>query len=116
MAITKILLFALGGLVLVIVVRKLHIRLQLSRAKHRSLTGHSRMARRFASLVPFYEYDDATFFNSDSAPAEVAATRRGAFMRLAQLLSARAQATAAETSGLAGKVSDLDFTSRYRVP
>jgi glutamate-1-semialdehyde 2,1-aminomutase len=105
-----------AGIILLYLARKVHIRLQLSRAKHRSLTGHSRMARRFAALVPFYEYDDATFFNSDSAPAEVAATRRGAFMRLAQLLSARAQETAAETSALAGKLSDLDFTSRYRVP
>jgi glutamate-1-semialdehyde 2,1-aminomutase len=105
-----------AGLILLYLARKLHIRLQLSRAKHRSLTGHSRMARRFASFVPFYEYDDATFFNSDAAPAEVAATRRSAFMRLALLLSSRAKTTAAETSGLAGKVSDLDFTARYRVP
>jgi glutamate-1-semialdehyde 2,1-aminomutase len=112
--ITPYALIAAG--IIVYLARKLYIRLQLSRAKHRSLTGHSRMARRFASLVPFYEYDDATFFDSDSAPAEVAAARRGAFMRLAQLLTSRAQETAAATSGLAGKVSDLDFTSRYRVP
>ena len=105
-----------AGIILLYLARKLYIRLQLSRAKHRSLTGHSRMARRFASLVPFYEYDDAAFFDSDSAPADVATARRSAFMRLAQLLSSRAQETAAETSGLVGKVSDLDFTSRYRVP
>ena len=74
------------------------------------------MARRFASWVPFYEYDEASFFTADSAPPDVAAVRRGAFMRLAQLLSSRAKRTAAETAGLAGKVSDLDFTSRYRVP
>ena len=105
-----------AGIALLYLARKLHVRLQLSRAKHRSLTGHSRMARRFASLVPFYEYDEAGFFQADSAPAEVAAARRGAFMRLAQLLTSRAKETAAETGGLAGKVSDLDFTSRYRVP
>jgi glutamate-1-semialdehyde 2,1-aminomutase len=105
-----------AGIIVLYLARKLYVRLQLSRAKHRSLTGHSRMARRFAALVPFYEYDDATFFNADAAPAEVAAARRGAFMRLAQLLSSRAKQTAAETAALAGKVSDLDFTSRYRVP
>jgi glutamate-1-semialdehyde 2,1-aminomutase len=105
-----------AGIIVLYLARKLYIRLQLSRAKHRSLTGHSRMARRFAALVPFYEYDDATFFNADAAPAEVAAARRGAFMRLAQLLSSRAKQTAAQTAALAGKVSDLDFTSRYRVP
>jgi glutamate-1-semialdehyde 2,1-aminomutase len=105
-----------AGIILLYPARKLYVRLQLSRAKHRSLTGHSRMARRFASWVPFYEYDEASFFTADSAPPDVAAVRRGAFMRLAQLLSSRAKRTAAETAGLAGKVSDLDFTSRYRVP
>ena len=105
-----------GGLILLYLARRLHVRLQLSRAKHRSLGGHSRMARRFASWVPFYEYDEASFFQADSAPAEVAATRRGAFMRLAHLFIARTKQGAAETAGLAGKVSDLEFTSRYRVP
>jgi glutamate-1-semialdehyde 2,1-aminomutase len=103
-------------LVLVIVVRKLHIRLQLSRAKHRSLTGHSRMARRFASLVPFYEYDEAHFFRADAAPDEIAARRRGGFLRLAGLFAERFKKTAAMTSDIAGSISDLQFTSRYRVP
>ena len=44
-------------------------------AKHRSLAGHARMARRIAALVPFYEYDEARFFRSDDAPDEVAARR-----------------------------------------
>jgi len=106
----------IAALVFLYLARKLYIRLQLSRAKHRSLTGHSRMARRFAALVPFYEYDDARFFQADSAPADVATARRSAFLRLSQLLSSRAKQSAAETIGLAGKVSDLEFTSRYRVP
>ena len=37
---------------------KLKTRLELSRAKHRSLAGHARMSRRVAALVPFYEYDE----------------------------------------------------------
>jgi glutamate-1-semialdehyde 2,1-aminomutase len=105
-----------AGLTVLYLAAKLYVRLQLSRAKHRSLAGHSRMARRLASWVPFYEYDDATFFQADSAPPEVAAQRRGAFTRLSQLLDSRAKQTVAATSGLVGKVSDLDFTSRYRVP
>jgi glutamate-1-semialdehyde 2,1-aminomutase len=32
---------------------------QLSRAKHRSMAGHSRIARRIAALIPHYEYDEA---------------------------------------------------------
>ncbi len=96
--------------------RKLQLRLQLSLAKHRSLTGHSRMARRFASLVPFYEYDESRFFDTDAAPAEVAAARRAGFLRLEALFAQRFKKTAAATAEIAGSVSDLEFTSRYRVP
>ena len=39
-------------------------RLQLSRAKHRSLGGHARMAQRVARLVPGYAYDEAGFFGA----------------------------------------------------
>ena len=99
-----------------ILLRKLQTRLQLSRAKHPSLTGHSRMARRFASLVPFYEYGDDQFFRADAAPDDVAATRRAGFTRLAGLFAERFKRTAEVTAEIAGAVSDLQFTSRYRVP
>jgi len=101
---------------LAILLRKLQIRLQLSLAKHRSLTGHSRMARRFASLVPFYEYDESHFFRADGAPEEVAAARRAGFMRLAAVFAERFKKTAELTGEIADGVSDLQFTSRYRVP
>ena len=52
-------------------------RLQLSRAKHRSLAGHSRMAKRLARWVPGYAYDEAQFFEADGAPDDVGAQRRG---------------------------------------
>jgi glutamate-1-semialdehyde 2,1-aminomutase len=109
-------LYLLAAVGLVVVLRKLQLRLQLSLAKHRSLTGHARMSRRLASLVPFYEYDDERFFRADEAPAEVAATRRQGFMRLSALFAERFAVTAARTSELAGSISDLQFTSRYRVP
>ena len=51
-------------------------RLQLSRAKHPSLAGHSKMSRRIARLIPFYDYGEDRFFASDGAPTEVAARRR----------------------------------------
>jgi glutamate-1-semialdehyde 2,1-aminomutase len=101
---------------LAILLRKLQIRLQLSLAKHRSLTGHSRMARRFASLVPFYEYDESHFFRADGAPEEVAAARRAGFMRLAAVFAERFKKSAELTGEIADGVSDLQFTSRYRVP
>jgi glutamate-1-semialdehyde 2,1-aminomutase len=96
--------------------RKLQLRLQLSRAKHRSLAGHARMARRFASLVPFYEYGDAEFFRADAAPEDIAAARRAGFMRLSSVFAERFKKSADLSGAIAGAVSDLQFTSRYRVP
>ena len=106
----------MAGLALAFLLRKVFVRLQLSLAKHRSLAGHARMSRRFASWVPFYEYDESSFFGVDSAPAQVVAARRAGFMRLAALFAARFEKTVEQTSALAGSVSDLEFTSRYRVP
>ena len=106
----------MAGLVLALLLRKVYVRLQLSRAKHRSLAGHSRMARRFASWVPFYEYGESRFFGVDAAPAEVVAARRAGFMRLAAAFAARFKNSIEQTAALAASVSDLDFTSRYRVP
>jgi glutamate-1-semialdehyde 2,1-aminomutase len=101
---------------LLFVLRKARSRLQLSRAKHRSLAGHSRWSRRFAALVPFYEYAESEFFAADSAPAEVAANRRAGFMRLAALFAQRYEKTASLTAHIQSGVSDLQFTARYRVP
>ena len=106
----------LAGVALVILLRKLQLRLQLSRAKHRSLTGHSRMARRFASLVPFYEYDQSRFFQTDGAPENIVAARLAGFERLSKVFAERFKKTAELTGEIAGGVSDLQFTSRYRVP
>jgi len=74
------------------------------------------MARRFASQVPFYEYDESQFFRTDGAPEDVVAARRAGFQRLSQMFAERFQKTAALTGEIAGGVSDLQFTSRYRVP
>jgi glutamate-1-semialdehyde 2,1-aminomutase len=101
---------------LAVLLRKSQLRLQLSRAKHRSLAGHSRMARRFAGLVPFYEYDEDRFFRVDAAPEDVAAARRAGFMRLAGVFAGRNAKNADLTSTVIEGVSDLQFTSRYRVP
>ena len=57
----------------------LHRRIQLSRAKHRSLAGHSRMAKRLARWLPGYGFDEAEFFGCDGAPADIQAQRRAAF-------------------------------------
>ena len=109
-------LYIVGVAAALFILRKAQIRLQLSRAKHRSLAGHSKWSRRLSRLIPFYEYSETEFFNSDDAPAEVAAKRREGFMRLAALFAQRFPKTAAATAGIQSGVSDMQFTSRYRVP
>jgi glutamate-1-semialdehyde 2,1-aminomutase len=88
----------------------------LSRAKHRSLAGHSRLAKRVARLVPFYTYDESSFFRSDGAPAAVAEQRRQALDRLAALFGQRFARSVQFTREAALGLSDLQFTGRYRVP
>jgi len=105
-----------AALVLLLICNRLRLRLQLSLAKHRSLAGHARMQRRVSRLVPFYEYDEEHFFGADGAPQDVAAARRQSFMRLSGEFTRRFAVTAARTAEFEGGVSDLQFTSRYRVP
>ncbi len=71
------------GAALSLALPRLHRRLQLSRAKHRSLAGHSRMAKRVAGLLPGYAYDEVRFFGADGAPPELQARRRAAALNSA---------------------------------
>ena len=91
-------------------------RLLLSRAKHPSLAGHARLARWLSKQMPFYEFSEDRFFCADGAPADVAAQRRRGFERLAADLARRAPETIRVTDALADSVSDLQFTTAYRVP
>lgn len=91
-------------------------RVQLSLAKHRSLTGHSRIARRAARLLPGYSYGEEEFFAADGAPTEVWARRRDGFRRLAQALASRHPKSIALSGSAATRISDLQFTRTYRVP
>lgn len=90
-------------------------RAQLSRAKHRSLAGHSRMAKRLARLLPEYHYTDAEFFVADGAPEDVATQRRQGFMRLAESFAQSPQ-TIALTRQTREQISDMQLTGRNRVP
>jgi glutamate-1-semialdehyde 2,1-aminomutase len=113
---TALAFYGLGGAALATSLVSLRRRLQLSKAKHGSLTGHARIARRLASFVPFYEYGEDRFFCSDDAPDEIAARRRDGFMRLAALFAARSPKTIRQTAEAIDSVSDLQFTDAYRVP
>ncbi|HLI99583.1 MAG TPA: aminotransferase class III-fold pyridoxal phosphate-dependent enzyme [Bradyrhizobium sp.] len=95
---------------------KLKARLELSRAKHRSLAGHSKMSRRVARLIPFYEFSDGEYFRSDGAPPEIAGRRKDAFFALGKLYETRYAKGRALTAEAAEHISDLQFTRAYRVP
>src|ERR1700692_3229979 len=90
--------------------------LALSRAKPRSLSGHSKMSRLVARLIPFYEFGIDDFFRSDGAPAEVATQRQDGFFRLAALYKDRFARSRQMTADAASAISDLQFTEAYRVP
>ena len=107
-------LMALGALAWVL--PKAKQRLELSRAKHRSLAGHSRIAKRIAGLLPGYNYDETMFFNSDGASSAVVERRRDGFFKLAALYAARFPQSVAMTASAREIISDMQFTGRYRVP
>ena len=109
-------LYALGAAATAAALPRLKARLDLSRAKHPSLAGHARIARWVAARVPFYEYDEARFFHADDAPEHIAARRRAGFLGLSALYAERFAATAGATAGVQDAISDLQFTSAYRVP
>jgi glutamate-1-semialdehyde 2,1-aminomutase len=91
-------------------------RIELSRAKHPSLAGHSRMAKRVAGWIPGYAYDEERFFASDAAPEAIVARRRAGLARLAALFAECYARSAALTSDAREGISDLQFTGSYRVP
>jgi glutamate-1-semialdehyde 2,1-aminomutase len=113
---TTLALYAVAAAAVATSLLKLRTRLQLSQAKHRSLGGHSRLARRIAALVPFYEYDEVRFFRADDPPEEIAARRQAGFTRLADLYRQRFAETNRQTAEVADSISDLQFTDAYRVP
>ena len=100
----------------VAVIPKVKARLALSRAKHRSLAGHSRMAKRIARLIPFYEYDEYRFFRADDAPDSVVQKRIKALDELAEFYGQKYRRSTAMTRQAAEVISDLQFTGAYRVP
>jgi glutamate-1-semialdehyde 2,1-aminomutase len=94
----------------------IHKRLQLSRAKHPSLAGHSRMAKRLARMLPGYHFDEQTFFQCDNAPYDIQNLRRNAFYRVAEVLQARHPISIRASAQARESITDMQFISAYRVP
>src|SRR5580704_10787245 len=113
-ATTTLAFYGLGATALATSMLTLGRRLELSQAKHRSLAGHARMARRLAGLVPFYDFDEERFFDSDGAPADVAGLRRAGFFRLSEIYQTRFAETIRRSAEAAEIISDLQFTGAYR--
>ncbi len=91
-------------------------RLELSFAKNPSLGGHVRWSKRFASQIPSYSYDESQWFGCDAAPQTVQDTRRQALSALGSDLVGQSPITLAHTEKAKPMISDLQFTSNYRVP
>lgn len=104
------------ALVLLFILRKAIIRLRLSRAKHPSLSGHAKWSRRISRLIPYFEYDADRFFCSDGASEDIANLRRTAMEKLRLKLQQRAPESIRYSASLTNSISDLHFTSNYRVP
>src|ERR1700752_3133450 len=95
--------------VVALVLPRVHARLLLSRAKHKSLAGHARWSRRFARLVPGGYYDEDMFFIAEGAPVDVAAKRRAAFERLSELYATCFAKSLALSREAREGISDLQF-------
>ena len=109
-------LYAVGSAALLVAVKKARARVQLSLAKHRSLAGHPRMARRVAALLPSYSYEADQAFAVDGAPPEVVAQRKEAFANLVARCQARYPKSLQASAEAAQTLSDLQFISAYRTP
>ncbi|WP_374940863.1 aminotransferase class III-fold pyridoxal phosphate-dependent enzyme [Bradyrhizobium sp. SRS-191] len=107
---------AVGAAVTAAIAPKVKARIELSRAKHRSLAGHSKMSRRISKLIPRYEFDIDDFFRSDGAPQAIATQRQDGFFRLGALFQEKFAKSRALTAEAASRISDLQFTQAYRVP
>ncbi len=113
---TTIAFYGLGAAAVATSLVTLRRRLELSQAKHWSLAGHARLARRLAAFIPFYDYDETRFYCSDEAPDEIVSRRRAGFTRLSALYKTRFAETIRRSAEAAEDISDLQFTDAYRVP
>ncbi len=109
-------LYSVVALLVVYGLYKAKVRLELSRAKHPSLAGHSKMARQISKWIPFYEYDQVQFFQSDDCPPNIAQQRKLAFERLTQQYQTRFTNTLQLSAEIEDSIADVQFTNAYRVP
>jgi glutamate-1-semialdehyde 2,1-aminomutase len=115
-ALSALTVYAAGAAVVWLGWQKGQARVELSLAKHRSLAGHPRTARRVASLLPDYRYDESKALGVDGAPAQVVALRSEAFRSLVERCQKQYPLSLQASAEAATSLSDLQFVSAYRVP
>ena len=113
---STLLVYGVSTAAFVLAVKRIKTRAELSLAKHRSLAGHPRMARRLAALLSNYHYADDTIFGVDGAPSDVVAIRRQAFDAIVAEISVRFPKSLQAGADVAAGLSDLQFVSAYRIP
>ena len=111
-----LLLSALGAALLLMVASRLRHRLELSLAKHRSLAGHPRIAKRISAWLPAYSYRAQDAFALDGATPDVVAGRRRAFDTLATQYGQRFPKGRQAGLEVVSALSDLQFINAYRMP
>jgi glutamate-1-semialdehyde 2,1-aminomutase len=109
-------IYALGTVAAAVALLKMKTRLELSVAKHRSLAGHPRLARRIAALMPRYDYDSDRFFSADDAPGYVVALRKSAYEGLRVAYKSRYAKSVECSEEVEPGISDMQFINGYRVP
>ena len=109
-------LYAVGSAAVYVSLQKVRARIELSLGKHRSLAGHPRTARRIASFLPTYSYDETQALAIDGAPPEVVARRSAAFTALVAEAQRRYAKSLEASAQVVDSLPDLKFVSNYRVP
>ena len=95
---------------------RLKQRLELSLAKHRSLTGHPRISKRIAALIRFYSYEKTEVFDLDHAPEDIVSSRKIAFEHLTDNFRRKYPKSVQLSEESEASISDMQFINAYRVP
>ena len=111
-----LLLYGVSTAAFLLALKRIKARGELSLAKHRSLAGHPRMARRLAGMLPSYRYSDEEVLGVDGAPEDIVARRQRAFDVLVAEIGARFPKSLQQGADVASGLSDLQFVSAYRIP
>ena len=116
MDLNALVLYGVSTVAFLSAAQRIKQRVELSLAKHRSLAGHPRIAKRISALLPNYRYNEENAFGLDGVPAGVVEQRRQALDALIAQLQQRFSQTLQHSAEVADGLSDLQFVSAYRIP